>query len=75
MPLEDSTTSKHDDQYCIYCQDQTTGDLASYEEVKQGSINAAVKHMGKTLEEAEQMVGEMLPQLPRWKEEQGESLY
>jgi len=67
MPLEDGTTSIFDNVYCIYCQDQETGKLKSYDEVKEGSINAAVEMMGKSEEEAEKMANEMLPQLPRWK--------
>ncbi len=34
-----------------------------------GSIGAAMKLMGKSREEAEQMADEMLPTLPRWKNE------
>jgi hypothetical protein len=66
MPLEDKTTSKFENHYCIYCQDQTTGNLKSYEEVRNGSINAAQRLMGKTEVEAVKMADEMLPKLPRW---------
>lgn len=66
MPLEQGTTSKFDDRYCIYCQNQDTGELASFEKVKQGSIDAAIRLMGKTKEEAEKMANEMMPNLPRW---------
>lgn len=43
MPLDYKTTSKHDGKYCIYCQNQETGELKTYEEVRKGSINAAIK--------------------------------
>lgn len=66
MPLEEKTTSKHDSRYCIYCQNQETGQLATYDQVRQGTIDATVKFMGKTLEEATKMADEQLPQLPRW---------
>lgn len=69
MPLENNSTSKHDGRYCIYCQDQETGDLKSKEEVREGSIQAAMKFMGKTREEAEKMADQIMPNLPRWREE------
>lgn len=69
MPLEEKTTSKFDGRYCIYCQDQQTGRLKTYDEVREGSIGAAMKLMGKTKEEAEKMANEMMPKLPRWKRE------
>ena len=69
MPLEENTTSKQDKRYCIYCQNQETGELATREQVREGSINAAMKLMGKTREEAEKMADEMMPTLPRWKSE------
>ena len=68
MPLDEKTTSKFDDRYCIHCQDQQSGELASKEQVREGSIKAAVKFMGKTREEAEKMADEMMPKLPRWRE-------
>ena len=67
MPLEDNTASKFDNRYCIYCQDQINGQLKTKEEVREGSIRAAVKLMGKSREEAEKMADEMMPKLPRWK--------
>jgi hypothetical protein len=67
MPLDSKTASKFDDKYCIYCQNQETGALKTYQEVRVGSIGAAMKLMGKTQEEAEKMADEMLPKLPRWK--------
>ena len=66
MPLDEGTTSKKDGRYCIYCQNQETGELATYEQVRQGSIDAAIRLMGKTKEEAEKMADEMMPKLPRW---------
>lgn len=68
MPLQGETTSRHDQRYCVYCQNQETGDLATREQVREGSINAAMSFMGKTREEAERMADEMMPGLPRWKE-------
>ena len=68
MPLEADSKSKLSEIYCIYCQDQKTGKLASYEQVRRGSIKAAMDFMRKTREEAEKMVDIMLPELPRWKE-------
>ncbi len=66
MPLGEQTTSKMDDRYCVHCQDQQTGELRSREEVRRGSIDAAMRLMGKSREEAERMADEMLPKLPRW---------
>lgn len=68
MPLDQGITSKHDTRYCIYCQNQENGELATYEQVREGSINAAVEFMGKTREEAERMADETLPTLSRWRE-------
>lgn len=66
MPLDEKTTSKFDKRYCIYCQNQETGELAPYDKVKEGCIWATQKYMGKTEEEAIKMTDEMLPKLPRW---------
>jgi len=68
MPLDEKTTSKLDERYCIYCQDQQSGELATKEQVREGSINAAMQFMGKTKEEAEKMADEIMPELPRWRE-------
>lgn len=67
MPLDEKNTSKFDERYCFYCQNQENGVLKTYEEVRTGSIGAAMKLMGKTKEEAEKMADEMMPNLPRWK--------
>jgi hypothetical protein len=67
MPLDEKTTSKFDARYCIYCQNQETGELRTYDQVRQGSINAAMNLMGKTKEEAQKIADEMMPKLPRWK--------
>lgn len=67
MPLERNNTSKFDKRYCFYCQNQDTGELKAYEEVRTGSIGAAKRLMGKTQEEAEKMADEYLPKLPRWR--------
>jgi len=66
MPLDEKFTSKFDSTECIYCQNQETGELATYGQVRTGSIDAAIKFMGKTKEEAVKMVDDMLPKLPRW---------
>ena len=66
MPMDEKTVSKFDKRYCIYCQNQETGTLSTYEQVREGSIGAAVRLMGKTREEAQKMADEMLPKLPRW---------
>lgn len=34
MPLDEKTTSKHNSRYCIYCQNQDSGELKSYEQVR-----------------------------------------
>lgn len=67
MPLDATTTSKFDARYCIYCQDQTTGALKTFDEVRAGCINAAVKLFNKSIGEATKIANEMLPNLPRWK--------
>ncbi len=72
MPLDKDSTSKHDGRYCIYCQDQQSGQLATREQVREGSINAAMRMMGKTREEAEKMADDLMPGLPRWRGEQAE---
>lgn len=69
MSLNDKTISQKDTRYCIYCQDQETGVLRTYEQVKEGSINAAIKFMGKSKEEAEKMAEALMPKLPRWKKQ------
>jgi hypothetical protein len=66
MPLAENTTSKFDPKYCIYCQDQETGALKSKAEVREGSIQAAMRLMGKSREAAEKMADEVMPTLPRW---------
>ena len=35
--------------------------------MNEGSINAAMRLVGKTREEAEKMADSMMPKLPRWK--------
>jgi predicted enzyme related to lactoylglutathione lyase len=68
MPLDEKTISTFDARYCIHCQDQQSGKLATKEQVREGSIKAAMQFMGKTREQAEKMVDEMMPKLPRWRE-------
>ena len=66
MPLEERSISKKDRKYCVYCQNQETGELATKEQVRAGSVKAAIELMGKTKEEAEKMTDEIMPTLPRW---------
>lgn len=66
LPLEEGKHSKHDNRYCVYCQDQDSGKLKTYDEVKAGSVKAAMDLMGKSQKEAEKLADEMLPKLPRW---------
>ena len=66
MPLDEKSTSQKDKRYCIYCQNQETGELATYEQVYDGSVQAAVSMMGMTEEAAKKMADDMLPKLPRW---------
>jgi hypothetical protein len=68
MPLDEKTTSKIDGQYCIYCQNQESGELASKEQVREGSIQALMRLQGKSREEAEKIADETMPKLPRWQE-------
>lgn len=66
MQLDVQTTSKYDVRYCMYCQDQQTGTMKTKDQVREGSIGAAMRLMGKSREEAEKMADEMMPKLPRW---------
>jgi hypothetical protein len=66
MPTDEKTTSTFNEKYCIYCQNQQNGELKTYEQVREGSVNAAMKFMGKSKEEAEKMADAMMPKLPRW---------
>ena len=68
MPIDEASTSKKDGRYCGYCQNQDTGDLATHEQVRAGSIDAAVRLMGKTEAEATAMADAAMPNLPRWKQ-------
>ncbi|MCA9392251.1 hypothetical protein KC614_03550 [candidate division WWE3 bacterium] len=67
MPLDEFVVSHMDNRYCMHCQDQETGDMAAFDDVREQSIIAAVELLNKTREEAEELADEMLPQLPRWK--------
>lgn len=71
MPLEPKTQSKFSERYCIYCQNQETGKLKSYEEVREGSIQAAIDFLGKNEREAIQLADQNLPKLPRWRKKFG----
>jgi len=66
MPLDEETTSKFDGRYCIYCQNQDSGELASKEQVREGSIQALMRLQGKSREEAEKIADGTMPRLPRW---------
>ena len=67
MPLDGNSSSKFTKSYCIYCQNQETSELAAKEQVREGSIGAAMRLMGKTREEAEKMADDLMPNLPRWR--------
>lgn len=67
MPMDSNQISKFDKRYCIYCQDQNNGKLKTKEEVRKGSIGAAMKFMGKSRADAQNLADEMMPKLPRWK--------
>ena len=69
MPLDENSRSKLDARYCVHCQDQQSGRLANIAQVREGSINAAMRMMGKSRKEAEKMADDMLPRLPRWRRE------
>lgn len=66
MPLDEKTTSKFDDRYCIHCQDQQSGRLANREQVREGSIKAVIQFQGKSREEAEKIVDGTMAKLLRW---------
>lgn len=66
MPLDPKTVSRHDAQFCIYCQDQTSGRLKTYAQVRTGCIKAAMDMMDKTEAEAIRFVDAELRKLPRW---------
>lgn len=66
MPLDEKTTSKFDGRYCSYCQNQESGELASKEQVREGSIQALMRLQSKSREEAEKIADETMPKLPRW---------
>ena len=67
MPMAKNQISKFDKRFCIYCQNQKNGRLKTKAEVIEGSIGAAMKFLGKSRVEAENMVKTMLPKLERWK--------
>lgn len=72
MPLQEEVTSDFDENYCIHCQNQETGQFRTYEEVRQGSIDAAMRLMGKNETEAHQLADQILPNLPHWKKQAAE---
>ncbi len=67
MPMDGKTTCGYDNRYCVYCMDEKTGFLRSKNEVREGSINSTMKVMGKNREDAEKIVDEVMPKLPRWR--------
>ncbi len=67
MPTDENTTSKLDARYCNLCQDQSSGELASNEQTKQGMIQGYFIPLQKMApEEAEKAAEAMMAQLPRW---------
>ena len=67
MPIDEKSVSKFNDIYCIYCEDQDNGTLATKDQVREGSVKAIMGIMGKTREEAEKITDETMSGLPRWK--------
>ncbi len=66
MPLNKNISSALDNRYCIHCQNQQTGELKNFEQVRASSIQATITLLGKTPQEAEMMADQMMPTLPRW---------
>ena len=64
-----ASVSKHDARYCAHCQDQLTGQLRTREQVRMGSVEALMRVREISREEAEAIVDQMLPDLPRWQRE------
>jgi hypothetical protein len=67
IPTGETTKSRSDPRYCIYCQDQVTGILKNFQQVRSGCIDAAIRLMGKSRNEAETLADQTLHRLPRWK--------
>jgi hypothetical protein len=67
MPMDLNTISKRDIRYCFHCQDPKTGALKPYGQVRSDSIDALMRIMGKTKEEAEKTADDAMLKLPRWK--------
>ncbi len=61
--------SRLDPRYCVHCLDATSGQLRSKEQVRVASIEALMRSREISREEAEALVDQMLPDLPRWQEE------
>jgi Putative zinc ribbon domain len=66
MPMDGKNVSSYNNKYCLYCMDEKTGFLKPEKDVRKSSIEAAIKFMGKTREEAEKFVDGMMAKLPRW---------
>ncbi len=67
MPTDETTISEVDARYCNLCQDQSSGELASKEQTKQGMIQGYfIPVLELTPEQAEQAADAMMAQLPRW---------
>jgi hypothetical protein len=49
--------------------DEKTGFLKPKQDVREGSIKAVMRSMGKSRAEAEKFVDETMAKLPRWKSE------
>jgi len=71
MPADQlGKVSKFDPRYCVYCQDQVTGELRSKEQVRLGSVEALMRMREISREEAEALVEQTLSDLPRWQQEE-----
>jgi Putative zinc ribbon domain len=67
MPIDIHSCSKLDCRYCVYCQDQKTGHLKPYGQVREESIAALMERKGMSKAEAEKMTEELMAKLNRWK--------
>ena len=75
LALDEKTASKFDDRYCIHCQDQDSGELASKEQVRKGSLKAIMQLQGKSREGAEKMVDVTMAKLQRWQKQEKTLLF
>ncbi len=69
MPLEKSEeTSKLSNEFCVYCQNQETGAVGSYDEIKEGGIKYFMESTGADRDAAEKLTVEHMTTLPYWSE-------